>query len=422
MVFTYALRGKSQVKEAVLRSEPRLLSHTIASKQNIIETLHQMQTSEKNEYEKKKLFLIEKEVQAISKIPYVRHKLSSIEILKICMVANRLLQEACIAKSVLYLRASDTGLGRAIVIDGKRGAFTILSKRYGKLFASGTFKKVTDAIDVTTENGIAAKRVVRLVNKAGKPFHEKELALHERFGLVLTRVDYLSKKWQNELKTTVIEEAYDHDMHVFTNHEKYTKKTKIRVEELVEVLSQLVEQVAIMHKDGFAHRDIKTKNVLFRREPEDEIKVRLIDFGHAIKMAASATTKKDRYHHYGTVRYGSPELLDSSYLLPQLVAQRQAEDMYALGCFLYELLFFKQIPWAKEYYQAAKEQHNLEMRVTTLAKQRETYQQLVAAYADPETVFEKLAAVCFCLLDPNPKTRMTITQLSGVISSLRGVY
>jgi serine/threonine protein kinase len=423
MTTLQAVKGKAQIKEALIKNTPSMITQPIVSKQSILDILKELASLSESLQDKERFYFLEREISEITKIPYERHKLSSADILKICMVANEHLQEASKTKETKYLRADLTGLARALVIDGKRGSFTILSKRYGKLFASGTFKKVTDAIDVTTTNAITAKRVVRLVNKGGKPFYEKELMLHERFGMILTRVDYLAKNWQDEIKTTLIEEAYDHDMHFFTNNDKYPKKNRINTQELVSLLCQTIEQIAIMHQEGYAHQDIKTKNILFRREPDGRVTAKLTDFGHVAKIVSSALTKKERDHHYGTVRYGSPELLAISNQLDFLLAQRQAEDMYALGCVIYELLFFKPIPWAKEYYQGAKESQEHEVRTKALAKQHETYESLRNMYAmSQKTDFEMLGYITTRLLDPDPKTRMTVNELLPMIKSMENVH
>jgi serine/threonine-protein kinase len=82
-----------------------------------------------------------------------------------------------------------------------------------------------------------------------------------------------------------------------------------------------------MHKHGVVHRDLKPENIMV--DAEDRIK--LIDFGIAMKEDARRITFVDMSATLGTPDYISPELVKG---------QRgdQRSDIYSLGVMFYEML------------------------------------------------------------------------------------
>lgn len=88
----------------------------------------------------------------------------------------------------------------------------------------------------------------------------------------------------------------------------------------VQLLIQLLQALAYLHRRGIVHRDIKPSNVLVDNQQE----VRVLDFG----LAVEAEKSKDRA---GTLRYMSPEVLMGS-------SATLASDLYAVGVLAYEML------------------------------------------------------------------------------------
>lgn len=89
-----------------------------------------------------------------------------------------------------------------------------------------------------------------------------------------------------------------------------------------------------MHYKGYAHRDMKTRNVVLGEldiTSTSNISVKLIDFGLAIK----ADTNKDSIHSYlvsGTKPYMAPEV----HMMQQF--DLRCGDVYALGVVMYEMI------------------------------------------------------------------------------------
>ena len=93
------------------------------------------------------------------------------------------------------------------------------------------------------------------------------------------------------------------------------------------LILELCDAMDFMHKHGVVHRDLKPENVMVL--PGDKIK--LIDFGIAMKEDARRITHAGMSAALGTPDYISPE---------QVKGQRgdQRSDIYALGVIFYEML------------------------------------------------------------------------------------
>lgn len=93
------------------------------------------------------------------------------------------------------------------------------------------------------------------------------------------------------------------------------------------IIKSLLEAVAYLHRNGIVHRDIKPENVLFVTEDEEDLRVKLIDFGLSRRHK-----KGDAYmsNPVGTAYYMSPELLKGKY--------DQACDVWSTGIVAYILL------------------------------------------------------------------------------------
>ena len=95
----------------------------------------------------------------------------------------------------------------------------------------------------------------------------------------------------------------------------------------IKIMIGICDALDYIHKQGVVHRDLKPENIMV--DAEDRIK--LIDFGIAMKEDARRLTYAGPSPLLGTPDYISPE---------QVKGQRgdQRSDIYALGAMLYEML------------------------------------------------------------------------------------
>jgi serine/threonine protein kinase len=103
------------------------------------------------------------------------------------------------------------------------------------------------------------------------------------------------------------------------------KKDKLSTNQILEIGAQVADGLGAAHDKGIIHRDIKTENIMVRK---DGI-VQIMDFGLAKLRGVSRLTKEGST--LGTVGYMSPEQA-----LGQDVDHRS--DIFSLGVVLYELL------------------------------------------------------------------------------------
>ncbi len=106
-----------------------------------------------------------------------------------------------------------------------------------------------------------------------------------------------------------------------------TQEAKLPIDRAIRLTLGICDALDYMHKRGVVHRDLKPENIMV--DGEDRIK--LIDFGIAMKEDARRLTFAGPSPLLGTPDYISPE---------QVKGQRgdQRSDIYALGIMLYEML------------------------------------------------------------------------------------
>lgn len=105
------------------------------------------------------------------------------------------------------------------------------------------------------------------------------------------------------------------------------QERKLPIDRATHFALQILDALDTMHKHGVVHRDLKPENIMV--DAEDRIK--LIDFGIAMKEDARRITFVDMTATLGTPDYISPE---------QVKGQRgdQRSDIYSLGIMFYEML------------------------------------------------------------------------------------
>jgi serine/threonine-protein kinase len=111
------------------------------------------------------------------------------------------------------------------------------------------------------------------------------------------------------------------------NHEGLSQEGKLPIDRAIKLTLAICDALDYMHKRGVVHRDLKPENIMV--DAQDRIK--LIDFGIAMKEDARRLTFAGPNPLLGTPDYISPE---------QVKGQRgdQRSDIYSLGVMLYEML------------------------------------------------------------------------------------
>jgi serine/threonine-protein kinase len=105
------------------------------------------------------------------------------------------------------------------------------------------------------------------------------------------------------------------------------KEPKLPIDRATNIALQICDALDTMHKHGVVHRDLKPENIMV----DDQDRIKLIDFGIAMKEDARRITFVEMSPTLGTPDYISPE---------QVKGQRgdQRSDIYSLGVMFYEML------------------------------------------------------------------------------------
>jgi serine/threonine protein kinase len=117
---------------------------------------------------------------------------------------------------------------------------------------------------------------------------------------------------------------------------------RITPEETVTLTIQLCEALAVAHRAGVVHRDLKPDHIFVVREPDGLERVKIVDFG----IAQVRRTTDDRLTGIGAL-IGTP-----AYMAPeQLLALQDVDcrvDIYALGVSMFECLTGR-VPYEGNY-------------------------------------------------------------------------
>jgi serine/threonine protein kinase len=160
-------------------------------------------------------------------------------------------------------------------------------------------------------------------------------------------------------------------------------------------LKEFAEGLAYIHSKGYAHGDLKPENLMMSCDSHNP-RVKIVDFGFSAPIA-------NRKLIFGTVAYLSPEIL-KNFGRPQ--QPTPAVDMFAVGVIMYTILTGTH-PFDR----------------TNQATDQAIMHAVVASISDPDFlskyVFDNRTeglsrsslALMHNLLQPNPKDRMTSTEL-----------
>ncbi|KAA6413402.1 MAG: CAMK kinase [Lasallia pustulata] len=111
--------------------------------------------------------------------------------------------------------------------------------------------------------------------------------------------------------------------------------------EIKQITRDVVEGLRIMHAEGFAHRDLKPKNIFVAKKFPGPWWVKIGDFG----MAKRDGEQTDLRTWGGTPHYQAPEFNGFVEELEETSIHTNAVDMWSLGCVVYSLATKGAVPF-----------------------------------------------------------------------------
>lgn len=201
--------------------------------------------------------------------------------------------------------------------------------RIEAVVARGGMSELYKATDTTTGREVALK--VPLPEMEADPVLFERFKREEEIGQLLDHPGIV-KTFNGEQRSRVymvMEWVEGRLLRSLLNEER-----KLSIERSVAITLRICDALDTMHKYGVVHRDLKPENIMV----DSEDRIRLIDFGIAMKEDARRLTFVNLSATLGTADYISPE---------QVKGQRgdQRSDIYATGIMLYEMLT-GQVPFA----------------------------------------------------------------------------
>ncbi|KAF0700152.1 Aste57867_9280 [Aphanomyces stellatus] len=199
--------------------------------------------------------------------------------------------------------------------------------------------------DTSSSQTLVLKRLVAN-DPASMELINNEIEFHRRFKhpAVVEFVDSQINKSRVETEVFLLME-YCPGGHLYDNMKKMGDK-RFEMDELVKTFRSLCIPVQLLHRQDppVAHRDLKLENFLLAKSHG----YKLCDFGSCVEGPRTLTTKEDRNTEIDivekrtTAMYRSPELADvEGTAMFGAGVLTEAVDIWALGCVLYTMAFFK---------------------------------------------------------------------------------
>lgn len=212
--------------------------------------------------------------------------------------------------------------GQGILLDGKY--------RLKKLIGEGSFGLVWDARNIDTQKEVAIKslraEVVSNPTVLARFFWEATAAGRIHNPHVCDVLDLVKSSAHGPY--IVLERLSGRSLEALIQ-----EQGQLGPEQAVPLLRQALIGLEAVHKAGIIHRDIKPENIFLHEPADDQVVVKLLDFGISkFSVAASSKSRTAADLFMGTPEYCSPE---------QARGAAQVDlrtDIWAIGAILYKAL------------------------------------------------------------------------------------
>ena len=314
------------------------------------------------------------------------------------------------SKKPEYISAKASKMPRSLVLDYSKKQFFILSKKHSLFSFVGSERKfTTSTLFCHNETKAEYKPLASLTNIESESVEsiKRQAALADDiYQDILLVVEYTSRK--NKKKIIVFEELYD------TTVGKVLKEGSLSPWQISSIFRQVITTITFLHKNGYVHGDITHDNMLVKDLQSEQIKAKLTDFGMTYNPDDDEMPRK-MVNSYGTSSYSAPELFGASQPLDDPFEQGKAEDMFALGCSLYLMLFpeHKRLPW---YYEVDRAIHkpSKDTKEAATKKYKEALEVLEQrAISEPDVERQRLKGSTIHLLACDPRLRCKIEEINN---------
>ncbi|CAF1583532.1 unnamed protein product [Adineta ricciae] len=204
-----------------------------------------------------------------------------------------------------------------------------------RLLGEGLHSRVYAAYDSRTNQPVAIK-VVQNIDPVDR---------HENSKMFFKEIRYLTKlQPRNPYVIRVYNHEYDtktqtgkivmesgHDFRFMLPLQVSPKQKKMSISQARFYWAQMVDAVAILHRNGIVHSDIKPENFIMTTGDQ----LRIIDLGLSFRISPAQTSVLRPFA--GTPEYMPPEVCQIQN--GRFSRQGRASDIWALGVLLFEMVF-----------------------------------------------------------------------------------
>ncbi len=201
---------------------------------------------------------------------------------------------------------------------------TVLEERYRieKILGKGGFGEVYKAFDLNLKRTVAVKILssVEIENSFKDRFYREAESLarmnHPNIVTIFDRGDY------NHRPYLVMEFVDGPTLH------QMVMNTSLNLNQIRDIAEQICEAMSYAHGLGIVHRDITLKNIMLNEEEENDIQVKILDFGLVKLIDSQQTTGNSMM---GTRLFMAPEQVIGG-------SVDGRADIFAFGVSLYRIL------------------------------------------------------------------------------------
>lgn len=217
------------------------------------------------------------------------------------------------------------------------------TKEGDRLVGSGAYKKVKIAEDYFTKQKFASASM-EIDSTANDELHNLFLLSNvEGFVRLHDYVDYVSKKSQMAKRRLILDLGDDGNLHSYLCD-------KLSLTEKVEIVFQVVQTIARLHKKGYIHRDLKPGNIFLKKSQEKDSKDKHAHFQVLIGDVGSVVLKDDDFQKRNIQRtttwYCPHEFaLHKVKGWPLVSVTTEKLDIWSIGCIVYQLFCNVNLPW-----------------------------------------------------------------------------
>ena len=333
----------------------------------------------------------------------------------ICAVAEQVLETSSSKETSLVIKKGKKDLEHTLLVDVQKKTFTISG--VGPIKIDGGWGKVRSAVEValiqdskgSTEK-VQATYVVRKTNLPGKLISKNELEHESCFGDLRTLACYQGAKKGN--KTTFTMEAYQMDLINLLNGIYDGELPQLTFSERLQIVDCIATKLEYMHEEhNTIHNDLKTDNVMFRRNTDGSIEARIIDFGLSYSPLKGENSRVSCA--YGTNSHTAPEIVEDPSRALSL-QEKKAQDIYAFGIIVYVLKNIINLPWMEDVELAIKNKDET-ARTRALGMQKNMADNVNFI---PHTEEEHYNLLMYQMLHPEPTKRITIKEVRKMIAEI----